>query len=76
MKVFDQYAALSAKMLVCSQTVKNLLTKIYAIETDTQTPVNEKLSEIKKISQEISKVGTEIDSIKKEIKLINSYRVN
>jgi peptidoglycan hydrolase CwlO-like protein len=76
MKVFDQYATLSAKMLVCSHTVKNLLARIYAIETDTQTPVNEKLSEIKKISQEISKVGTEIDKLKKEIKILNTHHVN
>lgn len=67
---------LSANMLVCSYTVKNLLTKIYALEADTQVPAEEKLSQIKKIKEEITKVGTEIDKIKKEIKLLNSYNVN
>jgi len=69
-------ALLSANMLACSYTVKNLLTKIYALEADTQAPLEEKLSEIKKIKDEITKVGTEIDSIKKEITLLNDHRVN
>lgn len=67
---------LSANMLVCSYTVKNLLTKIYALEADMEVPVEEKLSEIKKIRDEITKVGKEIDKIKKEITLLNSYNVN
>ncbi len=69
-------AQLSANMLACSYTVKNLLAKIYALEADTQVPVEEKLSEIKKIKEEITKVGTEIDKIKKEITLLNNYNVN
>lgn len=67
---------LSANMLVCSYTVKNLLTKIYALEADTEVPLEEKLSQIKKIKDEITKVGAEIDKIKKEITLLNSYNVN
>lgn len=67
---------LSANMLVCSYTVKNLLSKIYEIEADTEVPSEEKLVEIKKIKEEITKVGKEIDKIKKEITLLNSYNVN
>ncbi len=69
-------ALLSANMLACSYTVKNLLARIYALEEDTQVSVEEKLSQIKKIREEITKVGMEIDSIKKEITLLNSYNVN
>ncbi len=69
-------ALLSANMLACSYTVKNLLAKIYALEADTQTPAEEKIPEIKKIKDEITKVGTEIDSIKKEITLLNDFSVN
>ncbi len=69
-------ALLSANMLACNYTVKNLLSKIYALEADTQTTSEEKLSEIKKIKDEITKVSTEIDSIKKEITLLNDYSVN
>jgi len=69
-------AQLSTKMLVCSHTVRNLLERIQAIEVDTETPAEEKLSQIKKIREEITKVGTEIDSIKKEITLLNTYNVN
>lgn len=67
---------LSASMMVCNYTVRNLLSKIAALEANAQVPVEEKLSEIKKIKDEITKVGTEIDSIKKEITLLNSYNLN
>lgn len=67
---------LSAKMLVCSHTVKDLLAQIHAIEDDTETPPELKLEQIKKIRDEMTKVGTEIDSLKKEITLLNSYNVN
>jgi type I restriction-modification system DNA methylase subunit len=67
---------LSANMMVCNYTVRNLLSKIAALEANAQVPVEEKLSEIKKIKDEITKVGTEIDSIKKEITLLNSYNLN
>jgi type I restriction-modification system DNA methylase subunit len=67
---------LSTSMMVCNYTVRNLLSKIAALEASAQVPVEEKLSEIKKIKDEITKVGTEIDSIKKEITLLNSYNLN
>ena len=67
---------LSANMMVCSYTVKTLLSKIAALELDTKLPVEEKFSQIKKIKEEITKVGTEIDSIKNEIILLNSYNLN
>lgn len=67
---------LTAKMLVCSYVVRGLLDKIRTLEADTDVPLEEKLSEIKKIREEMTKVGTEIDSIKKEITLLKSYSVN
>ena len=67
---------LAAKMLVASYTVRELLDKIRTLETATEVPLEEKISEIKKIREEMTKVGTEIDSIKKEITLLKSYNVN
>lgn len=67
---------LVAKLLIASHTVRDLIAKIKEIEADTQTPSNEKLSEIKKIKEEITKVGTEIDSIKQEITLLSAYNIN
>ena len=67
---------LAAKMLVCSYIVRGLLDKIRTLEADTAVPIEEKISEIKKIRDEMTKVGTEIDSIKKEITLLKSYNVN
>ena len=55
---------LSTKMLVCTHTAKNLLERIHALEADKETPMKEKLIQIKNIREEISKVGTEIDNIK------------
>ena len=69
-------AQLSANMLACSYTVKKLLMRIAEIEGDTETSLDDRLSQIKKIKDEITKVGTEIDSIKKEITLLNAYNVN
>lgn len=73
---YDRRVSLSNKMLICSYTVKDLLSKIRALETDDETPMETKISEIKKIRTEITKVGTEIDSIKKEIKMLETYNVN
>jgi len=67
---------LTVKLSMAIANVKLLMQKINEIETDTQTPAIEKLSQIKKIREELSKVGTEIDIIKKEITLLNAYRVN
>jgi peptidoglycan hydrolase CwlO-like protein len=50
--------------------------RIAEVENDTETPLEDKVSQIKKIKDEITKVGTEIDSIKKEITLLNAYNVN
>lgn len=72
----DPRTLLSTKMLVCSFTVRDLLNKIHELENDTETPMETKISEIKKIRIEISKVGTEIDSIKKELTLLETYNVN
>lgn len=69
-------AQLSANMLACSYIVKKLLMRIAEVESDTETPLEDKVSQIKKIKDEITKVGTEIDSIKKEITLLNAYNVN
>lgn len=67
---------LTARMVVAKHTLKNLLSQIKEIESDAQTDINAKLSQIKKIKEEITKVGMEIDSIKREIRLLNSYNVN
>jgi hypothetical protein len=67
---------LSANMLACSYTVRNLLDKIHALEADDETSLEDKFSQIKKIREEMTKVGAEIDSIKKEITLLNTYNVN
>jgi hypothetical protein len=69
-------AQLSANMLACSYIVKKLLMRIAEIEGDTETSLEDKVFQIKKIKDEITKVGTEIDSIKKEITLLNAYNVN
>ena len=69
-------ANLSIKMMVCVHTLKNLLQQIKVIEADAQTPVNDRLLQIKKIQEELSKVGMEIDNIKKEIKLMRTYNLN
>lgn len=71
--------SLSAKLLVCTHTVRSLITQIKEIEeieVDAKASVNEKLSKIKMIREEINKVGTEIDKLKKEIILLNTYSVN
>ena len=67
---------LGAKLLVCTHTVRNLITQIKEIENDQEMPTNQKLSKIKMIREEISKVGMEIDKLKKEVMLLNAYRVN
>jgi len=68
--------SLSAKLLVCTHTVRDLITQIKKIEDDVQTPANEKLSKIKMIREEITKVGMEIDKLKKEIMLLGAYSIN
>ncbi len=67
---------LTIKMKVCLHTLKSLLREIKAVEADTQSPINDRVLQIKKIQEELSKVGTEIDNIKKEIKLIHTYSLN
>jgi hypothetical protein len=67
---------LGAKLAIAIGTVKNLMHKIKEIEANDQMPAIQKLSEIKKIRAELDKVGMEIDSVKKEINLLNAYRVN
>jgi hypothetical protein len=68
--------ALATKMLIASYTVRDLLSKISALETNQELSLNEKLEQIKIIKDEITKVGTEIDSIKREIKLLSEYSIN
>jgi hypothetical protein len=63
-------------LLEALDTVKGLLSQIKEIESNTQMPAIEKLSEIKKIRVELNKVSMEIDSIKNSIKLLKAYRVN
>ena len=72
---FQKYR-LMQQMTTCSQILKHLLQRLDDIENDTATLPEIKLAEIKKIREEIAKVGQEIDTIKKEITLLNSYRVN
>lgn len=68
--------SLSAKLLIYTNTVRDLITQIKKIEGDVQAPVNEKLSKIKMIREEITKVGMEIDKLKKEIMLLGAYSIN
>lgn len=67
---------ITAKFLVATHTLKELLGKIDEIEKDPKLTVSEKRSEIKKIREEIAKVGTEIDTLKNDITLLNIHRVN
>lgn len=67
---------LSARLLVYTHTVKDLLSQIKQIENDNVTDPNEKLSKIKMIREEINKVGIEIDNLKKEITMLRAYNVN
>lgn len=67
---------LAIKMLLASYTVKDLLSKIAALEVDEELSLNEKFSQIKMIREEMTKVGTEIDNIKREFTLLNAYSVN
>jgi hypothetical protein len=67
---------LTIKMKVCMHTLKSLLRQIKAVEADTQSPISDRVLQIKKIQEELSKVGGEIDNIKKEFKLIQTYSLN
>ena len=67
---------LTIKMKACMHTLKSLLRQIKTIEADTQSPINDRILQIKKIQEELGKVGTEIDSVKKEIKLLRIYTLN
>jgi hypothetical protein len=67
---------LELKLVEAAGTVRKLLEEIYEIEADTQMPDITKLSRIQKIRAELTKVNVEIDNVKKEITLLNSYRVN
>ena len=67
---------LAAKMMTCSWTVRELLTRIADLENDKELSMNEKMVQIKIIKDEISKVGTDIANIKRELTLINTYSVN
>lgn len=67
---------LGTKLSVAYQTIKELMRQLQQIEVNTQIPANQRLEEIKKIKAELDKVGEEIDSIKREIKLLDQYRVN
>lgn len=67
---------LSAKMYVCSYSVRNLLTQIEILEANKKLSIDEKMLQLKKIKEEITKVGMEIDNIKKEIILLNTSSVN
>lgn len=70
------HPTVAAKFLIASTNIKKLLQQIKEIEDDSVTPANEKLSQIKMIREEIAKVAEEIDNLKKEIRLLNTYRVN
>ncbi len=67
---------LGTKLSVAYQTIKELMRQLQQIEANTQIPANQRLEEIKKIKAELDKVGKEIDSIKREITLLNAYRIN
>ncbi len=72
----EEHQKIATKMLACKNTVKTLLDKIKTLETNTQFTTEEKIPKIQKIRQELTKVGTEIDNLKKEINLINAYKIN
>jgi hypothetical protein len=67
---------LAAKMMTCSWTLRELLTRIGELENDKELSMNEKMVQIKIIKDEITKVGTEIASIKRELTLISTYSIN
>jgi len=67
---------LAAQMMVCTHTVKELLTKIGDLENNTQLSNDEKFEQIKNIRLEISEVSTEIDNLKREIKMLATYTIN
>lgn len=67
---------LASRMLIAVHTAKNLIEEINKIEGDTQIPITERLSKIKKIREEMTKVSTEIDNIKREFTLLTAHNVN
>lgn len=67
---------LIAKLLVCRQSVQDLLQQISNIESDTQTSDETKLAQVQKIREEMSKIGEEVDRIKRDITLLDTYEVN
>ena len=67
---------LETKLVIAKQTILALLKQLRGIESDTKTPAETKLLQIKKIKEELETIGTEVDNIKNEITLITDYRVN
>lgn len=67
---------LGTKLSAAYQTIKELMRQLQQVEANIQIPANQRLEEIKKIKAELDKVGEEIDSIKREITLLNAYRIN
>ena len=64
------------RLIEYMHTIRDLLSKLDDIETDSSVPIKEKLLVIKNIRDEINKVGVEVDEIKREIKLLSTYDVN
>jgi len=69
-------ATLQAKLLICRETVQDLLRQLDVIENDIQTSNEIKLAQTKKIREEIKKIGQEVDNIKNEITMLDTYNVN
>lgn len=67
---------LNARLKAYVYILKEYLGQIKCIENDKETATSDKLLQIKKIRDELSKVGTEIDSIKKEIKIVQTHKLN
>lgn len=74
--VDKKFSKLNIKMKICKYTLTKLLLDISVLEKDNFLPINEKNSKIKIIKDELKKVGEEIDNIKKEITLMNNYKLN
>jgi hypothetical protein len=67
---------LASRMLIAVNNVKNLVEEINKIEANTQIPIMERLSIIKKIREEMTKVSGEIDNIKREFTLLTAHNIN
>lgn len=64
------------KLMKCKLQLNDLLSKIKEIEESLELSENSKIDQIEIIRSEIAKIAQEIDGIKKEINLLDGFRVN